>query len=380
MSVDSDNESGNSAATVATRQSQETLENFDEEAYRTKMLHLGTQNSLTSEKLLNWALAKVAQRRAELEAKAEREAKCAEEKAEREAQRAEERAEREAQRAEERLEKEREREHALELARLEAQSAASGSTSQSGCQPRERAPPMQKYEDDGKQPLDTYLRSFESLVAASDGTEAEKIRWLLASMPPHLVALVNELNVLQLRDYEKVKSTLLASQSFSPAECRARFVSAFPLKEEKCSTFGHRKARLFSDWLRVAKCPEDKLLPFLMFDSIDNDLPTDVLAYVRTQLKDEVDFDRSLAAVDEYLQHNQPGVRLCDVMRARRADSKARPQNAFSPAAGNDSFRKEITRMGNTRATLQTTSLMLHLLSLLSPHPVRHPHSRKRNR
>ena len=53
MSGDSDNESGNSAATVATRQSQETLENFDEEAYRTKMLHLGTQNSLTSEKLLS---------------------------------------------------------------------------------------------------------------------------------------------------------------------------------------------------------------------------------------------------------------------------------------------------------------------------------------
>ena len=183
MSGDSDNESGNSAATMATRQSQETLENFDEEAYCTKMLHLGKHNSLTSEKLLNWALAKVAQRRAELEAKAEREAKLAEEKAERvvrlaeekaerEAQSAEERAqraaklaeeraqraaklaeekaEREAQRAEERLERERERKHALELARLGAQSDASGSTSQSGCRPRERAPPMQKYEDDGK--------------------------------------------------------------------------------------------------------------------------------------------------------------------------------------------------------------------------------------
>ena len=165
-----------------------------------------TARSLTSEKILNWALAKVAQRRSELEAKAEREAKLAEEKAERvvqlveekaerEAQRAEERAqraaklaeekaEREAQRTEERLEREREREHELELARLEAQSAASGSTSQSGCRPRERAPPMQKYEDDGKQPLDTYLRSFESLVAASDGTEAEKIRWLRLHAPP----------------------------------------------------------------------------------------------------------------------------------------------------------------------------------------------------
>ena len=221
------------------------------------------------------------------EEKAEREAQRAEERAQRAAKLAEEKAEREAQRTEERLEREREREHELELARLEAQSAASGSTSQSGCRPRERAPPMQKYEDDGKQPLDTYLRSFE------------RIRWLLASMPPRLVALVNKLNVLQLRDYEKVKGTLLASQNFSPAECCARFVSAFPLKEENCSTFGHRKARLFSDWLRVAKCPEDKLLPFLMFDSIANDLPTDVLAYVRTQLKDEVNFDRSLAAVDE---------------------------------------------------------------------------------
>ena len=107
-----------------------------------------------------------------------------------------------------------------------------------------------------------------------------------------------------------VKGALLASQNFSPAECRARFVSAFPLKEENCGAFGRRKARLFADWLRVAECPEDQVISFLMFDSIANDLPTDVLAYVRTQLKGKIDFDRSLAAVDEYLQHNRPGVRL----------------------------------------------------------------------
>ena len=358
MGGDSDNESVSSAATVATRQSQETIGTFDEDSYHTKMLALGRQYGLADEKLLNWALAKVAERRASLDEKAEREAK----------------------RAEERLEKEKECAHELALAQLKAQSAASGGTSKSGCRPRKRAPPMQKYEDDGKQPLNTYLRSFESLVAASDGTEAEKIHWLLASMPPLLVALVNELNVVQLKDYEKVKSTLLASHNFSPAECRARFVSVFPLKEENCSTFGNCKARLFSDWLHVAKCPQDKLLPFLMFDSIANDLPTDVLAYVRIQLKDEVDFDRSLAAVDEYLQHNQPGVRLCDVMKARRADSKARPQNVISPAAGNDSSRKEIARMGSTRATLKTTNHTLHLLSPLSPLPVRHLHPRRMNR
>ena len=345
MGGDSDNESGNSAATVATRQSQETLENFDEDGYLTKMINLGKQQTLTAEKLLNWAIAKVAQRRAELQEKADREAK----------------------RAEERLEREREREHPLELARLGAQSSASGGTSQSGCRPRERAPPMQKYEDDGNQPLETYLHSFESLVAASEGTEAEKIRWLLTSMPPRLVALVNELNVTQLKDYEKVKSTLLASQNFSPAECRARFVSAFPLKEENCSTFGHRKARLFSDWLRVTKCPECKLLPFLIFDSIANNLPTDVLAYVRTQLKDEVDFDRSLATLDEYLQHNQPGVRLCDVMRARRADSKARPQNAFSPAAGNDPSRKGDHKNGKHKGHSQNNKP--HAPSPKSPKP-----------
>ena len=250
MGNDSDNESGSSAATVATRQPQETIGTFDEDSYCTKMIALGREYGLVDEKLHNWPLAKLAERRAALDEKAEREAK----------------------RAEERLEEEREHAHELALAQLAAQSVASDGTSQSGCRPREWAPPMQKYEDDGKQLLDTYLRSLESLVAASDGTEAEKIHWLLASMPPLLVALVNELNVMQLKDYEKVKSTLLASQNFSPAECRARFVSAFPLKEENCSTFGHRKAHLFSDWLRVAKYPKDKLLPFLMFDSIANDL------------------------------------------------------------------------------------------------------------
>ena len=236
---------------------------------------------------------------------------------------------------------------------------------------------MQKYEDDGKQPLDTYLRSFESLVTASDGTEAEKIRWLLASMPPRLIALINELDPQQLKDYDKVKSTLLASQNFSPAECRARFVSAFPLKEENCSAFGHRKARLFSDWLRVAKCPTDKLLPFLMFDSIANDLPTDVLAYVRTQLKDEVDFERSLAAVDEYLQHNQPGARLCDVMKARRSDAKARPQNAISPAVGNDSHRKGDHKNGKHKGHSQNNKPQAHSPNTSKPSSSQAPSPKK---
>ena len=208
---------------------------------------------------------------------------------------------------------------------------------------------MQKYEED-KQPLDTYLRSFESLVAANEGTEAEKVRWLLASMPPRLIALVNELDSVQLKDYDKVKATLLASQNFSPAECRARFVAAFPLKEENCSAFGCRKVRLFQEWLRVAKCPMDKLFPFLMFDSIANDLPADALAYVRTQLKDDIDLERSLAAVDEFLQHNQPGVRLCDVMRARRADHKARPQNVVSPAASSNSPQKGDGKRGKHKS------------------------------
>ena len=174
MGGNSDNDSVSSAATVGTRQSQETINTFDEDSYCTKMLALGRQYGLAEDKLLNWALAKVAERRAALEEKAEREA----------------------QRAKERLDKEKQRAHDLAIAQLGAQSAASGGTSQSGCRPHERAPPMQKYEDDGKQPLDTYLHSFESLVAASDGTEAEKIRWLLASMPPRLIALVNELDVM----------------------------------------------------------------------------------------------------------------------------------------------------------------------------------------
>ena len=300
---------------MATRQSLESLENFDEDAYFAKMNSRGEQYGMTGEKLLNWAQDCTRQRLRELEQKQETLRKEQQEEDRR------------------RLE----REHELELARIRAQTPI-GSVP-SGGQTRERAPPMQAYNEE-KQPLDVYIRSFESLVIANGGTEAEKVRWLLASMPPRLIALVNELDALQLQDYDKVKSTLLASQNFSPAECRARFVSAFPLKEENCSAFGCRKLRLFNDWLRVAKCPADKLLPFLIFDSISNDLPTDVLAYVRTQLKDEIDLEKSLAAVDEYLQHNKPGSRLCDVMRTRRADPKARPQTVVSPAAGSDSHRK----------------------------------------
>ena len=318
-----------------TRQALETLASFDEDQYVEKMLVLGERFNLQGEKLLEFALSKAAARRKELEERAEKQAQEAEERAERQAQ----------------------RDHELEMARVQAQTPSASSSSGSAVQPRERAPPMQPFQED-KQPLDTYLRSFESLVAANEGTEAEKVRWLLASMPPRLIALVNELDPTQLKDYEKVKSTLLASQNFSPAECRARFVAAFPLKEENCSAFGCRKARLFSEWLRVAKCPSDKLLPFLMFDSIANDLPADVLAYVRTQLKDEVDFEKSLAAVDEYLQHNQPGVRLCDVMRARRTDNKARPQNIVSPAVGSRSPKKGKHKghSGNTQNAKHQTS------------------------
>ena len=322
---------------MVTRESQITLDTFDEDAYFDKMVTRGENHGMEGEKLLEWASAKVDAFRARLEEKDAKETRLKEEKEEREARLKEEKEEREARLREEREERERQRNHELELARLQARTPDSGVSSNGG-QPRERAPPMQKYEDDGKQPLDTYIRSFESLVIANDGTEAEKIRWLLASMPPRLIALINELDSAQLKDYEKVKGTLLASQNFSPAECRARFVSAFPLKEENCSTFGSRKARLFNDWLQVAKCPDDKVVPFLIFDAIANDLPTDVLAYVRTQLKDEVNLDKSLAAVDEYLQHNQPGVRLCDIMRARRSDPKARSQqSAISHPAGHAS-------------------------------------------
>ena len=130
-------------------------------------------------------------------------------------------------------------------------------------------------------------------------------------------------------------------------------IKAFPLKEENCITFGRRKFRLFDDWMRVAKCPSDKVIPFLMFDSIANDLPTDVLAYVRTRLKDKVDLEESLAAVDEYLQHNQPGVRLCDIMRARRSDTKARPQGFISPAASAHAHRKGDRKRGEHKGQPQ---------------------------
>ena len=311
---------------MATRQSLESLADFDEDAYFTKMHTRGEMYGMSGENLLDWAQDKTTERRKELEDRADRILRAEEQK-------------QETLRREKREEDQRklDRENALEIARTQARSP-SGSIS-SGGQTRERAPPMQSFNEE-KQPLDVYIRSFESLVIANGGTEAEKVRWLLASMPPRLIALVNELDATQLQDYDTVKSTLLASQNFSPAECRARFVSAFPLREENCSAFGHRKLRLFKDWLRVSKCPDDKLLPFLIFDSISNDLPTDVLAYVRTQLKDEIDLEKSLAAVDEYLQHNMPGSRLCDIMKARRTNQRVRPQNVVSPAAGSESHRK----------------------------------------
>ena len=62
-----------------------------------------------------------------------------------------------------------------------------------------------------------------------------------------------------------------------------------------------------------------------------------------------------MAAVDEHLQHNQPGVHLCDIMKARRADSKARPQNAISPAAGNNSPRKGDRKSGKHKGYSQNT-------------------------
>ena len=186
----------------------ETTESFDEFTYMGRMTAIGKGFGLSGEKLAKWVTEQVDKHKEELREQAIRE-------------------------------------HELELARVRAQTPDSDASSASGAQPRERAPPMQKYEEDGKQPLDTYIRTFESLATANDGTEAEKIRWLLASMPPRLTALVNDLTVDQLRDYEVVKSTLLASQNFSPAECRARFVSAFPLKEENCSTFGSRKESPF---------------------------------------------------------------------------------------------------------------------------------------
>ena len=309
---------------------------MNEKEYFEMILAAGRQCGLSEENLLEFAMSKSAARAKEI---AEREEKLRKEEMEREEKLRKEKMERE----------QAQRTHELELARIQAQTPSSASASGNGGPPRERAPPMQKYEED-KQPLDTYLRSFESLVAANEGTEAEKVHWLLASMPPRLIALVNELDSVQLKDYDKVKATLLASQNFSPAECRARFVAAFPLKEENCSAFGCRKVRLFQEWLRVAKCPMDKLFPFLMFDSIANDLPADALAYVRTQLKDDINLERSLAAVDEFLQHNQPGVRLCDVMRARRADHKARPQNVVSPAASSNSPQKGDGKRGKHKS------------------------------
>ena len=95
MGGGSNDESRSFAATVATGQSQETIDTFDEDSYCTKMLTMSKQYSIAEEKLLDLALAKVAERRAALKEKAEREAKRTEEKAEREAQRSEERLEKE---------------------------------------------------------------------------------------------------------------------------------------------------------------------------------------------------------------------------------------------------------------------------------------------
>lgn len=253
----------------------------------------------------------------------------------------------------ERAEREVLRAHELDLATARASTPNTVSAHSTGDteapRPRERGPPVAMYEDHGKQPLDDYLRIFDQAVVINEGTEAERLRWLYKSMPPRLLSLLTSLSESDKKDYGKVKLALLASQNFSPAECRNRYLSCVPYREENCQIYGSRKERLFREWLKAAGVEECNVIPFLIWDAISHDLPPEVLAYVKGQLGNSSALQPCLMAADQFLAHQRQGTRLSEIIRSRRQD-KQKLSHAIPPPNGQLKRSEPESKSGTQKA------------------------------
>ena len=232
------------------------------------------------------------------------------------------RAERAAEREERAAERAAERTHQLEMERLRVSQSPAPAT-----HPHRNL--MQPFKEDV--PLDVYLRSFDSYCEAFDVSESRKVQELYALLPQRLLDVMGRLELEQRKKYDDCKTALLRAENYSPEDCRERYVTAFPLPEESMANFLKRKARLFADWLNLARVTDDCLRDFLIWDSVVPYLPLDMASHIRVQLKDSIHLDEYATTADEFLRHSRPGQRLSDVMKRHSVSGSIDPKNSPKP-------------------------------------------------
>ena len=207
-----------------------------------------------------------------------------------------------------------------------------------------RRPPFNSFKNDSS--MDRYLKSFENYCAMWKVPADQRGRELYPLLPQKFQHILDDMDTDMdqgnMPSYDVIKAALLKATNFSAEDCRARYIGALPKAEDGMATFLQRKWQLLADWLRLSKVPKehDKVLEFIIWDSVQSLLPLDMVSHIRLNIKENISLDSISLEAEEYMKHSCPGKRLLDIIKKPPSSNQERKQVVLSENANNGQQKK----------------------------------------